>query len=133
VIAASAPAGIDSRARIGLGTATTTEGAPNLPLGRIQMQPTKIDKDAVHRDWAGQGFSCEVWVDPPGQIWPDVLHDVDQMVLLLEGDCVVELHERTIRMMPGDELLLPAGERHTVRNRGNGPARWLHGYRSPGA
>ena len=95
------------------------------------MQPTKIDKEAVREDWAAQGFSCEVWVDPPGQIWHDFQHDVDEMVVLLEGECQIEVADKTIRMVAGDELRIPAGTRHTVRNCGAGPARWLHGYRAP--
>ena len=31
-------------------------------------------------------------------------------------------------LIPGDEIRIPAGTRHTVRNCGEGPARWLHGY-----
>lgn len=94
------------------------------------MQPTKIDKDAVRTDWAAQGFSCEIWVDPPGTIWHDFQHEVDEMVVLLEGECQIELNDRAIRMAAGDELLIPARTRHTVRNCGTGPARWLHGYRT---
>lgn len=95
------------------------------------MQPTKIDIDAVRADWTAQGFSLEVWVDPPSQVWQDFQHDVDEMVLLLEGESIVELQDRTVRMQAGDELLIPAGARHTVRNCGKGPARWLHGFREP--
>jgi len=93
------------------------------------MQPTKIDRDAIREDWAAQGFSCEVWIDPPGQIWHDFQHEVDEMVVLLEGECQIDLNGRAVRMGAGDELMIPAGTRHTVRNCGSGPARWLHGFR----
>jgi mannose-6-phosphate isomerase-like protein (cupin superfamily) len=95
------------------------------------MQPTKIDRETVRAEWAAQGFSCELWIDPPSQVWHDFLHDVDEIVLLLEGECVIETQGKTLRLQPGDELRIPAGERHTVRNCGPGPARWLHGYRQP--
>lgn len=94
------------------------------------MQPTRIDKEGVRADWARRGFSCELWIDPPGQVWHDFLHDVDEIVLLLEGDCQIEMEGRTMRLHTGDELLIQAGSRHTVRNCGQGPARWLHGYRT---
>jgi mannose-6-phosphate isomerase-like protein (cupin superfamily) len=93
------------------------------------MQPTKIDRDAVRNAWAGRGFSCDLWIDPPNQVWHDFLHDVDELVLLLEGCCQIEINGRSLRLTGGDELLIPAGTRHTVRNLGEGPARWLHGYR----
>ena len=93
------------------------------------MQPTKIDRETVRTDWASQGFSCELWIDPPNQVWNDFQHDVDEMVLLLEGQSQIEMEGRTVRLQSGDELMIPAGTRHTVRNCGDGPARWLHGYR----
>jgi mannose-6-phosphate isomerase-like protein (cupin superfamily) len=96
------------------------------------MQRTKIDRAVVRADWAAQGFSCEVWVDPPNQVWHDFQHDVDELVLLLEGDLTIELGGRTVRLAVGDELLIPANTRHTVRN-ADSTARWLYGYRMPRA
>lgn len=92
------------------------------------MQPTKIDLEALRAEWAARGFSCELWIDPPDQIWHDFEHDIDELVMLLEGDCQIDMDGRTMTVHPGDELLIPAGTRHTVRNCGDGPARWLHGY-----
>ena len=93
------------------------------------MQPLRIDKQAVRTDWARRGFTCDVWIDPPDQVWHDFQHDVDEVVLLLEGACQIEMDGRTVLLHTGDELLIPAGTRHTVRNCGEGAARWLHGYR----
>lgn len=93
------------------------------------MQPIKMDKSLIRSDWANRGFSCDLWIDPPDQIWHDFSHEVDELVLLLEGNCQIEMNGRTVRMQGGDELLIPAGTRHTVRNCGEGPARWLHGFR----
>ncbi|MGK0154880.1 MAG: mannose-6-phosphate isomerase-like protein (cupin superfamily) [Neolewinella sp.] len=92
------------------------------------MHPTKIHLEAVQADWANRGFTCELWIDPPNQVWHNFEHDVDELVFLLEGTCQIELDGRTIRMNAGDELTIPDGTRHTVRNCGDGPARWLHGY-----
>lgn len=92
------------------------------------MQPTKADRDAVRVDWAARGFSCELWIDPPDQVWHDFQHDVDELVLLVDGECQIEMNGKTVRLGSGDELLIPAGTRHTVRNCGDRPARWLHGY-----
>jgi hypothetical protein len=36
-------------------------------------------------------------------------------------------------MHPGEELSVPAGTRHTVRNCNGHPARWLRGYRQDAA
>jgi mannose-6-phosphate isomerase-like protein (cupin superfamily) len=93
------------------------------------VQPSRTDKEAVKQAWAGRGFSCEVWIDPPHQVWRDFEHDVDELRLLLEGEGQVEMSGRTVRVHAGDELLIPAGTRHTIRNCGDGAARWLRGFR----
>jgi len=96
---------------------------------RHRMPPRKIDRIAQQAVWAAQGFTCEVWIDPPSQVWKDFEHDVDEIVMLVEGQSQIEMQGRTVRLQPGDELVIPAGVKHTVRNSGDGPARWLHGYR----
>lgn len=93
------------------------------------MQPAKLDRSTVRADWAQQGFSCELWIDPPDQVWHDFQHEVDEMILLLEGEIQVEMLGRTVRLLVGDELMIPAATRHTVRNCSGKQARWLYGYR----
>ncbi|GIX21322.1 MAG: hypothetical protein KatS3mg121_0105 [Gammaproteobacteria bacterium] len=92
-------------------------------------QTTAIDRDAVARAWAADGFSCDLWVDPPGRVWADYVHDVDERVMVLEGDMEFEIEGVRHRPVPGETLLIPAGARHTVRNLGERTARWLYGYR----
>lgn len=89
----------------------------------------RTEQDGVRLQWGAQGFSCELWIDPPDQVWHDFQHDVDKRTLLLEGMAQIEMQGKAVRLQPGDELMIPAGTRHTVRNCGSGPARWLHGYR----
>ncbi|XSG85624.1 MAG: hypothetical protein ACPW60_02645 [Methylohalobius sp. ZOD2] len=30
----------------------------------------------IAQDWKGRGFSCDLWVDSPGQRWEDFVHSV---------------------------------------------------------
>lgn len=94
------------------------------------MHNDRNDREAWRRAWAEQGFSCEVWIDPPNQVWHDFQHDVDEIVMLLEGEAMIDLQGKTVRLQQGDHLTIPAGTRHTVRNTGPGPSRWLHGFRT---
>lgn len=87
-----------------------------------------IDQEAVARGWRARGFSCGLWVDPPGQVWEDYVHDTDELVLLVEGRVEFEVDGRVHRPGVGEELLIPARARHTVRNLGPGQSRWLYGY-----
>ena len=87
-----------------------------------------VDQEAVARRWRARGFSCGLWVDPPGQVWEDYVHESDELVLLVEGEVEFEVDGEVRRPPVGEELLIPAGARHTVRNVGGGTSRWLYGY-----
>jgi len=51
------------------------------------MQPEKIKKD-----WKARGFSFGVWEDPPGQVWKDYVHQVDELFLVAEGEVTVKIN-----------------------------------------
>jgi quercetin dioxygenase-like cupin family protein len=90
---------------------------------------TLTDRDAIASAWANRGFSCDLWVDPPGQRWEDFSHATDEVVLVLEGQMEFEVVGQMHHPVPGDELLIPAGAQHSARNIGTTTARWLYGYR----
>ena len=87
------------------------------------------DLEQVRADWQGRGFSCDVWTDPPGQVWADFVHAVDELVMPLEGALEIEMQGRRLRPKAGEVTLIPAGVSHTVRNPGRGRSRWYYGYR----
>lgn len=89
----------------------------------------RMDHDEIEADWAARGFSCEVWVDPPGQCWEDFTHATDELVIVLEGEMEFEIEGQTQHPQPGEELLIPAGAVHSARNIVSTTARWLVGYR----
>ncbi len=88
-----------------------------------------IDQEAVKREWAARDFSCALWVDPPGRVWADFVHDVDELVMLLEGEEEFEMNGKKRRLKIGEELLIPAGTSHTARNLGAVTSQWLYGYK----
>jgi quercetin dioxygenase-like cupin family protein len=90
-----------------------------------------INIRAVRSDWQSRGFSCDVWTDPPGQIWEDYQHAVDEVVMVLEGEVEFNIAGKVMRPAPGEEVLIPAGALHTVRNLGTTMSRWLYGYNGP--
>ncbi|WP_346836930.1 cupin domain-containing protein [Microbulbifer sp. SAOS-129_SWC] len=89
-----------------------------------------VSRSTVHNDWAARGFSCDLWVDPPGQRWEDFVHAVDELLMPVEGQLEVEIDGDLHRPRVGEELLIPAGAHHSVRNIGPVTARWLYGYAS---
>jgi cupin 2 domain-containing protein len=54
---------------------------------------------------------------------------VDELVMVLEGDVEFEISRKVLLPAPGEELFIPAGVLHSVRNRGKTTSRWLYGYK----
>ena len=88
-----------------------------------------VDREFVARRWSNRGFSCELWVDPPGQVWADFVHGVDELVMVAEGAVSFEIGGVVHEPPVGEELLIPARTNHTVRNLGASVSRWLYGYK----
>jgi quercetin dioxygenase-like cupin family protein len=88
-----------------------------------------VDPEEVRKDWTSRRFSCDLWVDPPGQAWEDFVHPVDELVMILEGEVEFEVDGAVHHPQPGEELRIPARAKHSARNKGKSVARWLYGYR----
>ena len=84
--------------------------------------------ETIRQDWRNRGFSCDLWVDPPGQCWEGYVHATDELVMIVEGQVEFEIKGVIHRPDPGQELFIPAGAVHSVRNLGRTQARWLYGY-----
>ena len=79
--------------------------------------------------WRQRGFSCGIWVDPPGQRWEDFTHAVEELVMLVEGRMEMELAGAVLHPHIGEEITIPANTVHSVRNIGGTTSRWLYGYK----
>ncbi|MBI4358275.1 MAG: cupin domain-containing protein [Candidatus Omnitrophica bacterium] len=86
----------------------------------------------ISKEWQKRGFSCDLWVDPPGQVWEDYRHDVDELVYVLEGAIELEVSGKRKTLKAGEEGFIPARANHSVRNIGGTEARWLYGYKTKG-
>ena len=91
------------------------------------MAATNIS--SVEAVWHARGFGCDLWTDPPGKVWKDYTHAVDELLMVVEGELEVEVEGAARLLKPGDEVFIPAHALHTVRNVGGTTARWLYGYR----
>ena len=88
-----------------------------------------VDLQKIEDHWRARGFTCGLWVDPPGQQWEGYVHGVDELVLVIEGAVELEMESETFLAEIGEEVLIPAGTVHSVRNVGDTFSRWLYGYR----
>ncbi|MFQ5579354.1 MAG: cupin domain-containing protein [Nitrospiria bacterium] len=89
----------------------------------------RVDQRKVKANWRLRGFSCDIWTDPPQQIWSNYIHEVDERVMLLEGEIELSFEGKAIHPKIGEEVLVPARVRHTVINISKGTNRWFYGYK----
>ena len=87
-----------------------------------------VDRDEVARDWRARGFSCGLFVDPPGREWLDFVHGTNELVTVVEGRLKMVVAGETHIMEAGDEVFIPSGASHSVINIHQGISRWLYGY-----
>ncbi len=87
-----------------------------------------VDRAAVAGDWAGRGYSCDLFVDPPGREWNDFVHAVNELVTVADGRLEVTIAGERHAAMPGDEIFIPKNALHSVKNIHSGTTRWLYGY-----
>ncbi|HJS32373.1 MAG TPA: cupin domain-containing protein [Alphaproteobacteria bacterium] len=87
-----------------------------------------VDSTKVARDWRTRGYSCEPFVDPPGREWLDFVHRTNELVTVVEGRLELDISGTRIVAGPGDEVFIPKGATHSVRNVHSGTTRWLFGY-----
>ncbi len=87
-----------------------------------------VERAKVAADWRTRGYSCALFVDPPGRAWTDFVHGSNELVTVAEGR--LEVTVRNIRVVadPGDEVFIPKGARHSVRNIHSDATHWLYGY-----
>ena len=88
-----------------------------------------VDEAEIKKRWAARGFSCGLWVDSPGRVWNDFIHDTDELVMLVEGEEQFEMNGQKHRLRIGEEFLIPAGTYHSARNIGKTTSKWLYGYK----
>lgn len=90
--------------------------------------PAPVQRSKVAADWRTRGYSCELFVDPPGREWLDFVHSSNELVMVAEGRLEVTVDGRRLVAEPGDEVFIAKGARHSVRNIHDDTTRWLYGY-----
>lgn len=90
--------------------------------------PVPVEKETVERDWRARGYSCDWFVDPPGRQWKDFVHRCNELVTVVEGLLEMSIADQTFVVEPGDEVFIPQGAVHSVKNIHTRTTRWLYGY-----
>jgi uncharacterized cupin superfamily protein len=90
-----------------------------------------IDRSTVAKDWHARGFSCGLWIDHAGREWSCHPHETDELFMIMSGELELEMDGTSSQPSVGEEIRIPAGMHHTIRNIGGKTARWLYGQRRP--
>ena len=88
-----------------------------------------INTDQIKQDWHDRNFSFGIWVDLPGQVWSDFIHDTDELFMLMEGKVELTIGNKKFLPTIGDEILIPKNTKHTVKNIGDTESSWAYGYK----
>lgn len=93
-----------------------------------QRYPTPVDRGSIAADWRSRGYSCELFVDPPGRAWLDFRHRRNELLAVAEGRLEVTVNGVSLVAEPGDEIFIAKGATHSLRNIHTDTTRWLYGY-----
>jgi mannose-6-phosphate isomerase-like protein (cupin superfamily) len=88
-----------------------------------------VNQKDVAAKWKKDGFSCDLWIDPPGKTWVDYVHDTDERICVVEGELELEMNGSRTELYATEEAFIPARTTHSVRNIGKGETKWLYGYK----
>ena len=86
-----------------------------------------INRSAIANNWHARGFSCGLWIDHSGREWTCHPSQTDELFMLMSGELELEMEDQTIQPSIGEEIRIPAGVSHTIRNLGGTTARWFYG------
>ena len=56
------------------------------------------------------------------------MHQTNELVTVLEGELEMIIGGQRMVAGPGDEIYIPKGAVHSVKNVHSGTTRWLYGY-----
>ena len=70
-----------------------------------------------------------MWIDHAGREWSYQAKEADELFMLMSGELVLEIDGQLIWPSIGEEIRIPTGMPHAVRNSSGQTARWLYGQR----
>lgn len=87
-----------------------------------------IEYATVAADWKKRGYSCHLFTDPPEREWRDFIHPGDELVTVVDGQLQLTIQGQPWILEPGDEIFIPRGAIHTVKNIYTTTTYWFYGY-----
>lgn len=90
-----------------------------------------MDIDELERDWKERGFSFGVGTINAGDAVDEAFHeDKDELVLMESGEYEFIVGNETFRQKGNEEVLIPAGSIHSIKNLGQKNSKIYFGYKA---
>lgn len=86
------------------------------------------NRETIANSWKARGYSCDLFIDPPGREWNNFVHSTNELVTVVEGKLQIEIEGQRVLAEAGDEVFIPRGACHSVKNIHSGTTKWLYGY-----
>lgn len=87
-----------------------------------------VTQQDIAVDWHRRGYSCDLFIDPPGREWVNFVHKTDELVVVVRGMLKITIGDEVFIAEPGDEVFIPKGVCHSVKNIADMTTEWLYGY-----
>lgn len=99
-----------------------------MEFGCVSWPGGPIDAAELRARLDGEGYDVWQWTDAPGATYAPHTHERDESIWVLAGDITFDALGQSVRLGPGDRLLLPKGTVHAARAGADG-ATYLVGER----
>jgi mannose-6-phosphate isomerase-like protein (cupin superfamily) len=74
------------------------------------------------------GYSFDIFIDPSDRVRNDFLYTTNELVTVMDGKLKLTIGGEEIIAEPGDEVFIPQGVRHSVKNLSSATAHRLYGH-----
>ena len=89
-----------------------------------------MNTDDLKKEWTRRGFSFGVGTIKAGDAVDEAVHtDKEEIVLMEIGEYEFIIGTEVFKDLGNNEVLIPAGTRHTIRNIGSNDSKIYFGYR----
>lgn len=103
-----------------------------MPGVNVDIVAKAKENDAFRREVVtGEHTQVVLMTIPPGGEIGEEVHDVDQVLVFIEGDGEAVLDDETSPVHRNGMAFVPAGTKHNFRNTGSGPMRLYTVYAPP--
>ena len=87
-----------------------------------------LNREEISQSWRQRGYSCDLFIDPPGREWNNFVHSTNELVTVVEGKLQLTIDGEKFIAEPGDEVFIPKNVCHSVKNIHSATTKWLYGY-----